>query len=277
MFVVQNQIFYRSVSNDFKITYFVLILIFDFLLLAERDRKLYFIHILNALQNDSNHCLSSEKLRKLKINCKIDQIFCFKFAYLFVVLFYALMIAIFSTTVYMSQENNYSLILLIIWFVLSVVWISKISRVALTTLLTFYLITFYLKLRFQQISEQFTKKLSDEKSRTILGSIHIHNRVTVITDQCNQFFRYILAILYFFGTVFINVMLCVAIIGHSQIYLRFILINIVTVTIFINYSTISSCAKLSTEAHLCYNTVNSIAVKTKLSLFTQLKVKTIHL
>ncbi len=103
--------------------------------------------------------------------------------------------------------------------------------------------------------------------------IREHNRITVMTKDFDIFFSKFLAIYYFYAPLFINLLICISIYGKSSIYLRFIFSIIAFFTSIGMYLLSYIPTQVSTEAHRCYNTINSINARNKIQFQTKFKVR----
>ncbi len=135
-----------------------------------------------------------------------------------------------------------------------------------------YATALYLRMRFQQINKQF-EGISAKNLNSLQSLIRDHNRVTVMTKDCDIFFSKGLAIYYFYAPVIVNLLLCISIYGESSIYTRS-LFSLLAVFMSIGMFLLSYIpTQVSTEAHRSYNTINSINARNEIQLQTKLKVR----
>ncbi len=127
-------------------------------------------------------------------------------------------------------------------------------------------------MRFQQITKQF-EEISVKNLDSLQSLIREHNRVTVMTKDFDIFFSKVFAISYFYAPVLINLMLCISIYDKSSIYLRSFFLIIAFIAAIAIYLLSYIPTQVSTEAHRCYNNLNSINAKNIIELQTKLKVR----
>jgi hypothetical protein len=188
----------------------------------------------------------------------------------FVVLF---VFAIVFLIVYIRQDYNFYLIPILVYYLVGFfVCIRTISVICLSVCIGCSL-CFYLKLRFQQITKQFERIKNKNKNLNSLEAlIRAHNTVTVMTKDCNKVYSKLLGVFYFYAPFIVNLLLVISIYGNSLIYVRFVITILTVFTVIGLYLCAYIPAKISTEAHRCYNAINSINAGNKIPLITKLKV-----
>ncbi len=130
---------------------------------------------------------------------------------------------------------------------------------------------FYLRLRFQQITKQF-ESITNKNLNSLEALIRAHNTVTVMTKDFDKACSKFLGVFYFYAPFSVNLVLVIAIYGNSLIYVRFVFAILTVFTIIALYLCAYIPAQISTEAHRCYNTINSINARYQMPLMTKLKV-----
>jgi hypothetical protein len=91
--------------------------------------------------------------------------------------------------------------------------------------------------------------------------------------DCDLLFSKILGVTYFYSRFLVNLLLFISIYGNSLIYTRIIASVLAVFTTIGMYLLLYMPAKVSTEAHRCFNTTNSINVRNKIPIPTKLKVR----
>jgi hypothetical protein len=228
---------------------------------------------LYALQNDLNHRLSTENLRKIQIGLK-----------LFETLFYVLRntgIFIFSIywgyfyiSAYNSQEYNYCLPIIVIWYLIIVLWAFIEGSHCLIAATVFYIIIYYLKLRFKQIG-RLIKQIRNNNNNNLnllMKLISSHNKLTIDTKNCNVFFSLCLFVVYYIGTLAVNLILISTIYVKFNIYSRLASIGLTLIGFISLFIVNYSIGQLSKEAHGSYNFIYSILVKRKFQLMIRMEV-----
>jgi len=233
---------------------------------------MYFIETMFALQNGLNHGLSKDNLRKFQMKLKLWQLFWMKFVNYFTISIYIPIVATILLIIYISKDNNFNLIILLLFFVLaSYIEVEMLSMFTLGFVII-YATALYLRMRFQQITKQFNE-ISAKNLNSLESLIREHNRITVMTKDFDIFFSKILAIYYFYAPLILNLQLCISIYGKSSIYLR----SVYSITAFLTcigmYLLSYIPTQVSTEGHRCYNTINSINARHQIQLQTKFKVR----
>ncbi len=205
------------------------------------------------------------------MKCKFWQLFWTKFMNPLTDFLIITTIAMVYIYIYISQVYDYYFIILVMFFLLAAYVIVKSVGMYSVGAVTIYCTALYLRLRFQQITKQF-QTISAENLNLLQSLIREHNRVSVMAQDCDILFSKICGLLYFTLPFIVNLMLCIAIYGNSQIYMRslFSIVAIFTSIGMYLFSYIPT--QVSTEAHRCYNTINSINARNKIQLQIKFKV-----
>jgi hypothetical protein len=238
---------------------------------VERNHCLYFINHLNALQNGRNHGLSKENLRKFQIKCKFWQLFWMKFINSLVEFLLITTLATVCLCVYISQVYDYYFAILLMGFLLGTYIIVRTLPIYTLGEVIIYCTALYLRLRFQQITQQF-QRISAKNLSSLQSLIREHNRVSVMTENCNTLFSKIFGVHYFYMPFIVNLLLCIAIYGKSSVYIRSISAILAVFTSIGMYLFSYIPTQVSTEAHRSYNTINSINARYQMQLQTKFKV-----
>jgi hypothetical protein len=225
-----------------------------------------------ALQNGLNHGLSKENLRKFQIKLKFWQLFWMKFVTYFTISLFIPIVATVLLIMYISQDYNFYLIILLLNFVLVSYMTAELMSMLALGIVIIYGTALYLRMRFQQITKQF-EGISAKNLNSLQSLIRDHYRVTVMTKNFDIFFSKPLAVYYFYAPLIINLQLCISIYGKSSIYLRSFTSIIVFLASIGMYLLSYIPTQVSTEAHRCYNTINSINAQHQIQLETKFKVR----
>ncbi len=195
-----------------------------------------------------------------------------KFTYFFIISTSITTITIIHLIVYIRQDYNFYFVIILIFVLLASYVTVEIVSLMTVGVVVIYCTALYPRLRFQQITKQF-QRISAKNLNSLQSLIRDHNRVTVMTKDCDIFFSKGLAIYYFYAPVIINLLLCISIYGKSSIYIRS-LFSLLAVFMSIGMYLLSYIpTQVSTEAHRSYNTINSINARNKIQLQTKLKVR----
>jgi hypothetical protein len=150
--------------------------------------------------------------------------------------------------------------------------VLKVGTTIVLTIIIIYSTALYLRFNFQQITKQL-QTINVKNFNLVKVLIRDHNRMTVMTNDCNMFFSKFLGVIYFYAPVVFNLLLCIVIYGKSSIYVRAIP-AIGTVFSFIAlYSITYIPTQVSSEAHRCYRTINSLNARINFPLPAKFKVR----
>jgi hypothetical protein len=223
-----------------------------------------------GLQNGLNHGLSKENLKKFQIRCKAMQLLWMKIINYGANMTIIFGLAIIYLIMYLLQDHRFYL--LIILFHYSIGVYVALKTIPLITLTVFMVCsTFeYLKICYQQINQQF-KRITNKNLNSLQALIRAHNEVTAMLKDCDLLFSKILGVYYFYTRFLVNLLLFIY--GNSLIYARVIASVLAVFTVIGMYLSFYMMAKVSSEAHRCYNTINSINAKNKIPTPTKLKVR----
>ncbi len=182
-------------------------------------------------------------------------------------------LAITYLIMYFSQEDRFYLLILLFLYPIGTYAHLKIMSVIGLTGFTGCSTIEYLIMRYQQINQQFKTITNNKNLNSLEVLIKEHNEVTVMVKDCDLLFSKLLGSYYLYARFFINLLLFVSIYGNSLIWARIIAPILAVLTIMILYLMSYLTAKVSTEAHRCYITINSINVRYKIPIPTKLKVR----
>jgi hypothetical protein len=181
-------------------------------------------------------------------------------------------LTIVSLIIYIRQDYNFYFIPILVFY-LSVIFVTikTLSSITFSICMTCSLYI-YLRLRFQQITKQF-EGITNKNLNSLEALIRAHNTVTVMTKDCDKICSKLLGVFYFYAPFVVNILLVILIYGNSLIYVRFVIAILVVFTIIGIYLCAYIPSQVSTEAHRCYDTINSINARYQIPLQTKLKVR----
>jgi hypothetical protein len=239
---------------------------------VERNHNLNFIDPLYKLLNGVNHGLSKRNLRKYQLRCKFWQLFWMKFIYFSAILIVATPIATVYSIIYILQDYNFYFIIILMFFILAFYVLIEVVSIFSLGVIVIYCTALYLRLRFQQITKQF-QRISAENLKSLQSLIREHNRVSLLTKDCDLVISKFFGVLYFYGPFIVNLLLCTTIYGKSSIYIRSLTALLAIFTSIGMYLLSYIPTQVSTEAHRSYNTINSINARYQIQLQTKFKVR----
>ncbi len=149
---------------------------------------MHFIERMYALQNETNHGLSKDNLRKFQTKLKFWQLFWMKFYNYLTISLVILILGTFYLIIYVSQYFNFYLIILLLFFVVASYIAVEVMSMSTLGIVFIYATALYLRMRFQQITQQF-EGISAKNSNSLQSLIREHNRITVMTKKCDMVFQ----------------------------------------------------------------------------------------
>ncbi len=173
---------------------------------------------------------------------------------------------------YILKDDKFYFLLILFCFLYSVYVTIKIGIIITSTVFMANSTSLYLKLRFQQINQQF-KRITNKNLNSLEALIKAHNRVTVMVKDCDLLISKLYGAYYFYAPFLVNILLFITIYGNSVIYTRVIAGVLAIFTIIGLYLLSYMPAQVSTEAHRCYKTINTINARYQIPLMTKLKVR----
>jgi hypothetical protein len=181
-------------------------------------------------------------------------------------------IAIIYLIMYFSQEDRFYLLIILFWFSIGVYNALKVIPSQCLSLFMACSTFEYLTMRYQQINQQL-KTITNKNLNSLEALIKAHNEVTVMVKECDLLFNKFLGVGYFYTRYLVNISLFLSIYGNSLIYSRIMASALAVISIIGMYLIFYVTAKVSIEAHRCYNTINSINVRNKIPIPAKLKVR----
>jgi hypothetical protein len=239
---------------------------------VERNHNLNFLDPLYKLLIGVNHGLSKENLRKFQLKCKFWQLFWMKFYYISMILIGAILLAIIYSIVYIRQDYNFYFIIILMVFILASYILVEVASLVSLGVIVIYCTALCLRLRFQQITKQF-QRITAKSLKLLQPLIREHNRVSVMTKDCDLAVSEFFGVLHFYTPFIVNLLICVTIFGKSSVYIRSVTALAAIYTSIGMYLLSYIPTQVSTEAHRCYNTINSINARYQMQLQTRFKVR----
>ncbi len=209
------------------------------------NMKLEFIPLVMRLKNNQNI---------YKLNDKYFEKFCRKSKFIVKLLLGPLFIACIlvniipygylSIEAYFDPEMDFSLIELIINYILFTICFSHSIAISWASVVVCYISTLYLKYHFKQIQEC----VETGNTMLLIDTIHEHNYFTELTGKLNEMMPIGLGIVYFCGTPGIDILLHLAIYSEnsyiSLFYALFFIQAFGCILLFV-----STLSAVSTAAH----------------------------
>ncbi len=223
-----------------------------------------------ALQNDLNHCLSTENLKKVKIVSKLSEILILKVIRISCNALFGIVFGFYCIIAYVKQDYEYSLILLLIWFLILMLWVLNITAILSFSYSILFFAVYYMKLRFKQL---ITCKILTYRISHLNDLMRAHNSLTIMTNNYNKFFNYLMATNHYITTIEFNLLVFITVYGNGNIYFRLANAVLAVFTVILMNLVAYTSSNLSKEAHRLYFTINSLNVSRKLTLNLKWKVR----
>jgi len=121
-------------------------------LILERKNECELLEILHRIMNSEEYLLNSKYLKKFSLKSKLAVRA--MIIGLNLILFLAFMIAIvFATTAYFDPEMDFSIIIIMIWFLIIIISLYYAFSVLFIANVYTYIVSLYMKYRFRQIQD----------------------------------------------------------------------------------------------------------------------------
>ena len=157
------------------------------------------------------------------------------------------------------------------WMPFHIVAINYLCAIALSSVFYIFIVSYYLKLRFNQTDEILLSKDIKDDDRLLWMMVTEHDRCTRITLYINSWMKDIVFVYYYAIVPTVDLSLLILIYEHKLIY------RIVVFSLVIVFGTVLAVANnllslIGREAHKCYPQLNSMLVRKRIRLGTRLKV-----
>ena len=176
--------------------------------------------------------------------------------------------------VYLDSKNDYSIILVIFWSIVTILWSIYFYSVVTFVGIIWYLSTIFLKYIFTEIHELIERSVKTGDKRLLMNSIHFHNSVSVLTHCLNKYFKELIFFFYYMVTPCLEL---ISYISHekSTVFVARILAAFVVVLIFsLVFAMNLLSANVIHSAHKSYPLLYKFLLKNRLSLKELLKIQT---
>ena len=172
----------------------------------------------------------------------------------------------FCVVAYIKQEFTIYLISIIFWFLVLSFWAIKVTMIVVFSFSILFFNIYYLNLRFKQL---YSLNMITVNKLLI---IYRHNKLSMMTYQSNNYFKYTMAYSYFIATI-IDILTYITFFYGNGVLLFRLAVLIVGLFGFVLMFLVSQfSANLSREANRFYETMNSFNCLAKLDIKQKLKV-----
>ena len=173
----------------------------------------------------------------------------------------------------MDPNTGYSLVLTIFWSLMTILWTFCFYSTIAWVLIVWYLTTFYLKYKFNEIHDSFLNSNKIKNKFSFLKDIEFHKRFASITSNLNKYLCMVIFIVYFIGTPALQLNMYCIHEKSTKFYVRFAagfsFFSIFSMFFVMNLSS----ANVIHSAHKPYRLLYDFLIKTRLSIKEKLKVQ----
>ena len=168
---------------------------------------------------------------------------------------------------YIKQEFTIYLISIIIWFLILSFWAIKVTAIIVFSYSILFFNIYYLSLRFKQLFN-----LQILKIQNLRKIFYQHTKLTMMTNESNQFFKYSMAYSYFVYTFVVIFTTIIFQYGRGVFLFRLANLMVGCFGVCLVFLITLFSARLSKEAHRFYKPINSYICSAKLGLQMKIKV-----
>ena len=121
---------------------------------------------------------------------------------------------------YLDPNSGFTLLSIIPWGILSVIFIVGVFAQAFSGCVAITFVVFYLKYKFDEILAKFRTGLKLKDRSILMRAISEHNFIGKRTDDLNDFFRFVIFLLYFFATIPLMILVNLVFDKDTSFYFR---------------------------------------------------------
>ena len=149
--------------------------------------------------------------------------------YLFWVLLSATSSILIGSTIlaYFEPGSNFSLLAIIIWSPITVIWLILFYATSAVGFCSWYLVALYLKSKFKEITEDIKQSLKTSNSILLMKAIIEHDLVSTKLNQMNKFYNFIIFIFYYGAVPALLLLVYISHAKETTFYMRIITLLIV--------------------------------------------------
>jgi hypothetical protein len=208
----------------------------------------------------------------MQIISKLTEIIVLRLMCTSCVVIFGIVLGIYTYIAYIQQDYEYSLIPIIIWFLVMMLWAWNATTIIVISYGIMYFSVYYLELRFKQLRNKL-KYILEGRIGLLNSLMQDHNSLTLITHNYNKFFKYLMVTNQFTTTFGLNLIFLISLYGSGNIYFRLANAMVGIIYSSLMYLSTYTCANLSKEAHRFYIPINSLYSKSKIPSRIRWKVR----
>ena len=127
------------------------------------------------------------------------------------------------------------------------------------------------RFQFDDTHHQFCLAIQKGNIMMLSRTMTRHYYLSAITDQVNQYYKYLIAILYYFMVVYLNVLFYI-VSKTENFYIRVVRSVILVTIVILLFRLTQSCSLITKNAHKIRNHLQSYLVKTNPKVRLKLKI-----
>ena len=122
---------------------------------------------------------------------------------------------------YMDPNSGFTLLGVIFWSVMTFFWTVQFYALVSLGFVIIFVICLYLKFRFREITEEIKRHLNYRNSMLLIKTFKSHQDAAKLTSELNEFLKYVIFILYYFGTPGLEILAYLSHERNTTYYARF--------------------------------------------------------
>ena len=230
---------------------------------GDQTNKLDFLVKFTLLETNSNHGLTPKNLKKIMLIAKLTDILILRLMRTSCSGVFLVVHLGFSAMAYIKQEFTIYLISIIIWYLILWFWVLRMTAIIGFGYSILFFNIYYLTIRYKQLYDLGIK------THNLQQTLYEHTKLTMMTHQSNQLFKYWMVYNYFVCTFIALMAFIIFQYGNGIFLFRLACLFAGYCSILLILMMTLFSARLSLEAHRFYKSINFVA---KLGLQMKLKV-----
>ena len=174
----------------------------------------------------------------------------------------------------MDPNTGYSLILIIFWSVMTILWAFYFYSVCVCIAIVWYLTTLYFKYKFNEINDSFINSHKIRNQNLFLKDIENHNRVAIVINKLNINLSKVIFVVYYMVTPCIQLIFYCSNEKITKPYVSFALLLITFVFFSMIFLMNLLSANVIHSAHKPYRLLYGFLLKNRLKLREQFEIQT---
>ena len=146
------------------------------------------------------------------------------------------------------------------WTVCTTAWLTQLFGMICIGYFIIYAASNYLKYKFEEINMDIRMAIKLRTNTLLMRAINQHNLVAIMTYKFNVHYKYILFVVYYFGTPAIEILLYITFAKETKLMLRcvmgFLFITIFGVVFVVNYLSTRVSSSAHKSIHILYSHMN---------------------